>query len=63
MVTINTSKIAEKLVPIPQQHLLQKIPRGYAASAPTSPSRTLQERKGKVDYKALHLGQTIKQDL
>jgi hypothetical protein len=62
-VTINTSKITEKLMPIPHPHLLRKIPRGYSASAPSSPSRTLRERKGKVNYKALHLGQTIKQDI
>ncbi len=62
-VTINTSKIAETLVPIPQHQLLKRVTKGYSASAPSSPSRALRERKGKVDYKALHLGKAIKEEL
>ncbi len=62
-VTINTSKIAETLVPIPQHQLLKRVTRGYSASAPSSPSRALRERKAKVDYKALHLGKAIKEEL
>ncbi len=45
-ITIDTSKIAEKLVPIPQHQLLKRE----------------RERKGKVDYKALHIGKAIKED-
>jgi len=62
-VTIDTNQIAARLTPIPQPRQLQAAFRGYSAYAPTSPSRTLRERETKVDYKALHLGQTIKQDI
>jgi hypothetical protein len=62
-VNIDTSKIAEKIVPIPQHQVKQNILRTYSASAPFSPSHNLQQRKGKVDYKALHLGQNIKKDI
>jgi hypothetical protein len=62
-VTVDTTAIAAKLIPVPQTCQLQATIRGYSASAPASPSRMLHERKTKVDYKALHLGQTIKQDI
>jgi hypothetical protein len=62
-VTIDTDKIAARLTPVPQHHQLQEAIRGYSGSAPTQPSRMLSDRKTKVDYRALHLGQTIKQDI
>jgi hypothetical protein len=62
-VTIVTDKIAARLTHIPQHRQLQAAIRGFSASAPTSPSRMLRDRKTKVDYRALHLGQTIKQDI
>jgi hypothetical protein len=62
-VTIDSEKIAAKLTPIPRHPQILAAIRGYSASAPASPSRTLQDRKTKVDYSALHLGQTIKQDI
>jgi hypothetical protein len=60
-VTIDTDKIAAKLMPIPQNCQLQAALRSFSASATTSPSRMLRDRKTKITYKALHLGQTIKQ--
>jgi hypothetical protein len=62
-VTIDTDKIAARLTPVPQHRQLQAAIRGYSGSAPTPPSRTLRDQKTKVDYRALHLGQTIKQDI
>jgi septum formation inhibitor MinC len=62
-VNIDTTSIAAKLVPVPHHQLLCAAQRTYSASAPASPSRTLRERKTKVNYKALHLGQAIKQDI
>jgi hypothetical protein len=62
-VTTDTDKIAARLTPVPQHRQLQAAVRGYSASAPTSPSRKLHDQKTKVDYRALHLGQTIKQDI
>ncbi len=58
---IDTSEIAEKLVPIPQHQFQQAIQR--ALSAPSPPTHNLQQCKGKIDYKALHLGQEIKKDI
>jgi hypothetical protein len=60
-VTINTSKIAEKLVPIPQHQVQQAIQQTLSAPSPTT--HNLCERKGKIDYQALHLGQEIKKDI
>jgi hypothetical protein len=60
-VTIDTDKIAAKLMPIPQNCQLQAALRSFSASANTSPSRMLHDRKTKITYRALHLGQTIKQ--
>ncbi len=62
-VTIDSDKIAARLTPITQHRQLQAALRGFTASAPTSPSRTLHNRKTKVHYRALHLGQSIKQDI
>ncbi len=59
-VTIDYEKIAARLQAHPQ---VQATIRGFSASAPASPSRTLRDRKTKIDYRALHLGQTIKQDI
>jgi hypothetical protein len=60
-VTIDTDKIPAKLMPIPQNCQLQAALRSFSASATTSPSRMLCGRKTKIAYRALHLGQTIKQ--
>ncbi len=60
-VTIDTSKIAEKLVPIPQHQVQQAIQRALSEPSPTT--HNLRARKGKIDYRALHLGQEIKKDI
>jgi hypothetical protein len=62
-VTIDTDKITAKLMPIPQNRQLQAAFRSFSASASTSPSKTLCDRKTKIDHRALHLGQTIKQEI
>jgi hypothetical protein len=59
-VTIDTDKIAARLKPI-QNPQVQATIRSFSASAPSSPS--IRDRKAKIDYRALHLGQTIKQDI
>jgi hypothetical protein len=57
-VNIDISKIPEKLVPIPQHQVPQAIQR--ALSAPSPPTHNLRQRKGKIHYRALYLGQEIK---
>jgi len=59
-VKIDIQNIAQTLTPITQN------PQGQvqrALSAPSPITHFLRERKEKVDYKALHLGQQIKHDL
>jgi hypothetical protein len=61
-VNIDIGKIAAKITPVhvpPQQPAI----RGFSASAPSSPLRSLRDRKQKINYRALHLGQTIKKDI
>jgi len=60
-VNIDIDKIAQSLTPIPVDQLPPAIQR--ASSAPSPPTHNLRERKGKIDYKALHLGQQIKSDI
>ncbi len=60
-VNIDISKIAEKLVPIPQNQAQQAIQCTLSVPYPTT--HNLRERKGKIDYRALHLGQEIKKDI
>ncbi len=60
-VKINIQRIAQNLHPIfpaPQQGPIQR-----ALSAPSPVTQFLRERKEKIDYKAIHLGQQIKHDL
>jgi hypothetical protein len=60
-VKINIQRIAQNLHPIfptPQQGPIQR-----ALSAPSPVTHILRERKEKIDYKAIHLGQQIKHDL
>ncbi len=60
-VKINIQRIAQNLHPVfptPQQGPIQR-----ALSAPSPVTHFLRERKEKIDYKALHLGQQIKHDL
>jgi len=57
-VTINTQNIAQNLQPIDNP-----IPVQRSSSAPSPVTHFLRERKAKVDYKALHLGQQIKHDI
>ena len=58
---IDTSKIAQKLTPILPHQVPAAIQR--ALSAPSPVAHNLRQRKGKIDYKALHLGQEIKRDI
>jgi hypothetical protein len=60
-VNIDASKIAEKLVPIPQNQVQQAIQQTLSVPSPTT--HHLQERKGKINYQALYLGQEIKKDI
>jgi len=56
-VNINIQKIAQNLHPIlPTQN---QVPIKKAISDPTQVTHFLRERKAKIDYKALHLGQQI----
>jgi hypothetical protein len=60
-VNIDIQRIAQNLHPIlPTQHqgAVQR-----ALSAPSQVSHFLRERKEKIDYKAIHLGQQIKHDI
>jgi hypothetical protein len=59
-VKINTQNIAQNLHPI-QNHQQGRIQRTFSAPSPVT--HFLRERKTKVDYKAIHLGQQIKHDL
>jgi hypothetical protein len=59
-VTINTHNIAQNLQPI-HNHQQGHIQRAFSAPSPVT--HFLRERKTKVDYKAIHLGQQIKHDL
>jgi hypothetical protein len=61
-VTINVDKIAARLTPVANPQV-QVTLRSFSAFAPSSPSRTLRDRKTKIYYRDLHLGQTIKQDI
>jgi hypothetical protein len=58
-VNIDIDKIAARLTPIPHFQLPPAVQRTVSAPSPTS--RTLRERKAKIDYKALHLGHQIQQ--
>jgi hypothetical protein len=60
-VNFDISKIAEKLVPIPQHQAQQAAQRGLSAPSPST--HKLQQRKSKIDYRTLHLGQEIKKDI
>jgi hypothetical protein len=62
-VAIDSYKIAARLSPVQAHPQVQATIRSFSASSPASPSRTLRDRKTKIDYRALHLGQTIKQDI
>jgi hypothetical protein len=57
---INTQNIAQTLQPI---HNHQQVHIQRTLSAPSPVTHFLRERKTKVDYKAIHLGQQIKHDL
>jgi hypothetical protein len=60
-VNINIQRIAQNLHPIfPTQ---PQGPIQRALSAPTQVTHFLRERKEKINYKAIHLGQQIKHDL
>jgi hypothetical protein len=58
-VNIDIDKIAARLTPSPHFQLPPAVQRTVSAPSPTS--RTLRERKAKIDYKALHLGHQIQQ--
>jgi hypothetical protein len=60
-VNIDIDKIAQRLTPIPFDQLPPPIQR--TVSAPSPATHNLRERKGRIDYKALHLGQQIKSDI
>ncbi len=60
-VNIDINKIAQRLTPIPFHQLSPAVQRTLSAPPPTT--HYLRERKGKIDYKALHLGQQIKSDI
>jgi len=60
-VNINIDKIAQTLTPIPLHQLPPAVHRTLSAPSPTT--HNLRERKGKIDYRALHLGQQIKSDI
>jgi len=60
-VNIDIDKIAQRLTPIPFNQLSPAIQR--TLSAPSPATHNLRERKGRIDYKALHLGQQIKSDI
>jgi len=60
-VKINIQRIAQNLHPIyPNQ---QQEPIQLALSAPSPVTHFLRERKEKINYKAIHLGQQIKHNL
>jgi len=59
-VSIDTSKIAQKLTPIPPDQVPAAIQR--APSAPSPAAHNLCQCKEKIDYRALHRGQEIKKD-
>ncbi len=60
-VKINIQNIAQNLHPIYRHQQQGHIQR--TLSAPSPVTHFLRERKQKIDYKAIHLGQQIKQDL
>jgi len=60
-VNIDTSKIAQTLTPIPFHQLPPAVQRTLSAPSPTT--HNLRQRKDKIDYRALHLGQQIKSDI
>jgi hypothetical protein len=60
-VNIDTSKIAQTLTPIPIHQLPPAVQRALSAPSPTT--HNLRQRKDKIDYCALHLGQQIKTDI
>jgi hypothetical protein len=60
-VNIDIDKIAQRLTPIPFHQLPPAVQRTLSAPSPTT--HNLRERKGRMDYKVLHLGQQIKSDI
>jgi hypothetical protein len=60
-VNIDTSKIAQTLTPIPFHQLPPAVQRTLSAPSPTT--HNLRQRKERIDYRALHLGQQIKSDI
>jgi hypothetical protein len=60
-VNIDTSKIAQTLIPIPFHQLPSAFQRTLLAPSPTN--HNLRQRREKIDYLALHLGQQIKSDI
>jgi hypothetical protein len=60
-VNIDTTKIAQTLTPIPIHQLPPAVQR--TLSAPSGTTHNLRQRKDKIDYRALHLGQQIKSDI
>jgi hypothetical protein len=60
-VNIDTSRIAQSLTPIPFHQLPPAIQR--AISAPSPMTHNLRQRKDKIDYRTLHLGQQIKSNI
>jgi hypothetical protein len=60
-VNIDTTRIAQTLTPIPFHQLPPAVQRTLSAPSPTT--HNLRQRKDKIDYRALHLGQQIKSDI
>jgi hypothetical protein len=60
-VNIDTSKIAQTLTPIPFNQLPPAVQKTLSAPSPTS--HNLRQRKERIDYHTLHLGQQIKSDI
>jgi hypothetical protein len=60
-VNIDTTKIAQTLTPIPFHQLPTAVQRSLSAPSPTN--HNLRQRKDKIYYRALHLGQQLKSDI
>jgi hypothetical protein len=58
---IDTSKIAQSITPIPFHQLPPAVQRALSAPSPTT--HNLQQRRDKIYYRALYLGQQIKSDI
>jgi len=58
---IDTSKIAQSITPIPFHQLPLAVQRALSAPSPTT--HNLQQRRDKIYYRALYLGQQIKSDI